>query len=118
MPFFQQMEFGQHVQHPLVRAAAVAPVPDPVRGDEVLACVLAPDVSADPTARQAAAKELVRWCLTRLAYYKAPGHVAFVESLPLTTSQKIQRGELRQLAVNLQGQARCVDTTALKKRSH
>ena len=106
------------LQHPLVRAAAVAPVPDPVRGDEVLACVVAPDVSADPAARQAAAQELVRWCLTRLAYYKAPGHVAFVESLPLTTSQKIQRGELRQLAVNLQGQARCVDTTALKKRSH
>lgn len=106
------------LQHPLVRSAAVAPVPDAVRGDEVLACVVAPDVAADPAARQAAAEELVRWCLTRLAYYKAPGHVAFVDALPLTTSQKIQRGELRQLAVAMQGQANCVDTTAIKKRSH
>lgn len=106
------------LQHPLVRSVAVAPVPDTVRGDEVLACVVAPDVAADPAAREVAAQELVRWCLTRLAYYKAPGHVAFVDALPLTTSQKIQRGELRQLALNVQGQPNCVDTTALKKRSH
>lgn len=106
------------LQHPLVRSVAVAPVPDTVRGDEVLACVVAPDVAADPAAREVAAQELVRWCLTRLAYYKAPGHVAFVDELPLTTSQKIQRGELRQLALNVQGQPNCVDTTALKKRSH
>lgn len=106
------------LQHPMVRSVAVAAVPDAVRGDEVMACVVAPDVAADSSARKLAAEELVRWCLTRLAYYKAPGHVAFVDALPLTTSQKIQRGELRNVALKAQGQAHCVDTTALKKRSH
>ena len=42
---------------------------------------------------------------TQLAYYKAPGYVAFVDALPLTPSQKIQRGQLRELAHALPGQA-------------
>lgn len=104
------------LQHPMVRTAAVAAVPDPVRGDEVLACVVAPDVGSDPVAQRAAAEELVNWCLARLAYYKAPGYVAFVEALPLTASQKVQRGELRTLALQLRDQPSCVDTVAMKKR--
>lgn len=103
-------------QHPLVRTVAVAAVPDPVRGDEVLACVVAPDVAADPAARLAAAQDMVNWCLARLSYYKAPGYVAFVEALPLTASQKVQRGELRSLASQVRGQPNCVDTSAMKKR--
>ena len=102
------------LQHPRVRAAAVAAVPDAVRGDEVLACVVAPDVGTE--VREAAAREITQWCLERLAYYKAPGYVAFVEALPLTTSQKVQRGELKVLAQQAVGQAHCVNTVAMKKR--
>ena len=103
-------------QHPLVHAAAVAAVPDPVRGDEVLACIVAPTLSADPAARTDAAREIVSWCLERLAYYKAPAYVAFVDALPLTASQKVARGDLRLLAAGLPGQAHCIDTHAMKKR--
>ena len=104
------------LQHPLVRAVAVAATPDPVRGDEVLACVIAADPPLDAAARQRMAETLVHWCLERLAYFKAPGYVAFVQSLPLTASQKVQRGELKALAAQLPGSDRCVDTRALKKR--
>ncbi len=104
------------LQPPRVKAAAVAAVPDAVRGDEVLACIVSDGVAADAGARRAAAADIVDWCLARLAYYKAPGYVAFVDALPLTTSQKVQRGELRALAVSLVGQATCIDTCALKKR--
>ena len=104
------------LQHPLVRAVAVAATPDPVRGDEVLACVIAADPPADDPARREAAVALVQWCLERLAYYKAPGYVAFVDALPLTPSQKVQRGELKALAARLPGTQACVDTRALKKR--
>lgn len=106
-------------QHPAVKASAVAATPDPVRGDEVLACVvLHPPVDgAEHAADHAAlAAALVQHTLAQLAYYKAPGYVAFVDSLPLTASQKIQRGELRSLAQALPGQAHCVDTRALKRR--
>lgn len=104
------------LQHPLVKAVAVAAVPDPVRGDEVLACVVAETAPADATARADAARGIVQWSLQQLAYYKAPGYVAFVDSLPLTTTNKIQRGEMKTLAPTLPGTACCVDTTAMKKR--
>jgi len=36
--------------------------------------------------------------------------------LPLTVSQKIQRGELRELARSLPGAPNCIDTRAMKRR--
>ena len=96
-------------------APAVAATPDPVRGDEVLACV----VTQEPVPqeqREAIAASIVQWSLERLAYYKAPGYVAFVNALPVTSSQKIQRGELKTLAAQLPGQEHCIDTRHLKNR--
>ncbi|MBV2160365.1 AMP-binding protein [Achromobacter denitrificans] len=104
------------MQHPLVKAVAVAAVPDPVRGDEVLACVVPDKWPATDAQMTEAARSIVQWSLEQLAYYKAPGYVAFVDSLPLTTTNKIQRGEMKALAPTLPGTARCVDTCSMKKR--
>ncbi|MGS1007291.1 AMP-binding protein [Achromobacter anxifer] len=104
------------LQHPLVKAVAVAAVPDAVRGDEVLACVVPEGLPAEGDAMEQAARSIVQWSLEQLAYYKAPGYVAFVDSLPLTTTNKIQRGEMKALAPTLPGTARCVDTGHMKKR--
>ena len=103
-------------QHPLVKAVAVAAVPDPVRGDEVMALVVPQDPPTDTATMEAAAADIVRWTLSRLAYYKAPGYVAFVDALPLTTTNKIQRGELKALAPTLVDGPDCVNTCAMKKR--
>jgi acyl-CoA synthetase (AMP-forming)/AMP-acid ligase II len=102
-------------RHAGVREVAVAATPDAVRGDEVLACVV-PVAALDAAGRDALARELVALCLDQLAYFKAPGWVAFVPSLPLTPTQKIQRGELKILARSLPGSAACIDTRTLKKR--
>jgi acyl-CoA synthetase (AMP-forming)/AMP-acid ligase II len=101
-------------QHPLVRTVAVAAVPDAVRGDEVLAAVVPREPIAD-TGR--AAHDLVGWCLSRLAYYTAPGYVAFIEALPLTATSKIARGTMKDLAKKLLDDPGCIDTRALKKRA-
>jgi acyl-coenzyme A synthetase/AMP-(fatty) acid ligase len=103
-------------QHPAVKTAAVAATPDAVRGDEVLACIVTREPLV-PERRDAIARSLVGHTLERLAYYKAPGYVAFVDALPLTLSQKIQRGQLKDLARTLPGQAHCIDTRSLKKRT-
>ena len=100
-------------QHDLVRAAAVCAVPDPVRGDEVLACIIANTPPPDPAG---AGRAIVAWCLSRLAYYKAPGYVAFVTELPLTATNKIQRGNLRTLAERLAADPATIDTRAMKRR--
>ena len=101
-------------QHPGVAGVAVAPTADPVRGEEVFACVVAqPHTQADA----ALARAIVAWCLERVAYYKAPGYIAFVPDLPLTSTQKIQRGDLRALVADLLASGQAHDTRALKRRA-
>ena len=100
-------------QHPAIRAAAVAAVPDALRGDEVLACIVP---HAPPADRAALAGDIVAWCLRLLAYYKAPGYVAFVDALPLTATNKVQRGALKEAAARLQSDPATIDTRPLKKR--
>jgi len=100
------------MRHPAVRAAAVAAVPDAVRGDEVFACLVVEGEGTPELAR-----EISGWCLTQLAYYKAPGFIAFVDELPLTATQKIQRGVLKTLAAELADDPATVDLRHLKKRT-
>ena len=61
-------------QHPQVRAAAVTAVADELRGDEVFACIVPKGAIED---RARLAEELLALCRERLAYYKAPGYIAF-----------------------------------------
>ena len=63
------------------------------------------------------AAEIVRHALSRLAYYKAPGYVAFVSALPLTSTEKIQRGALKQDVARIMAGGEAIDTRAMKKRS-
>ena len=99
------------MQHPDIKAVAAAAAPDEVRGDEVLACIVCELERTPETARA-----IVTWALERMAYYKAPGYVAFVDALPLTPTQKIQRGVLKKMVPDLLADAATVDTRAMKKR--
>ena len=87
-------------QHPLVSEVACAAVPDDLRGEEVLACIVPSEPIAD-AARAAA--DIVAHTLRQLAYFKAPGYIAFVSALPLTATNKVQRGELGAWARELPG---------------
>ena len=42
-------------------------------------------------------EEIIAWCREKLARYKCPRHVVFVE-LPKTSTGKIQKFKLRELA--------------------
>ena len=107
---------GVLLRHPRVAAIAVAATPDPVRGDEVFACI----VPAEGFERERAfevAEDVTRWSLEQLAYYKAPGYIAFVDSLPLTSTNKLQRGELKALVERLRVKEDTLDLRHLKKRA-
>jgi acyl-CoA synthetase (AMP-forming)/AMP-acid ligase II len=104
------------LQHPRVAGVGVTAVPDEVRGDEVMACVVPRGVVMEAE-RETYARELVQFCLGRLAYFKAPGYVALCERLPLTPTEKIQRAQLKELAQALVATATCVDVRLLKKRT-
>ena len=71
--------------------AAVIAVPDELRQEEVMACIVpAPGAGADLDA----AKALQDLCLQRLSYYKAPGYLLFVDTLPVTSTQKVRKVSL------------------------
>lgn len=104
------------LQYPGIAAVGVTAVPDAVRGDEVMACVVSGEPLSD-TGRAAFAEDLARFCLQRLAYFKAPGYVGFCDGLPLTATEKIQRARLKELGEALLRSSACVDLRELKKRT-
>jgi long-chain acyl-CoA synthetase len=76
-------------EHPAVREAAVVGVPDDYRGETVKAFVsLRSGESAD-------ADDLIAFCRERMAAYKYPRLVEFVDELPKTASGKVLRRVLR-----------------------
>jgi fatty-acyl-CoA synthase len=78
-------------RHPAVMAAAVVARPDPKWGETPCAFVeLKPGVSVSET-------ELIDFCRTRMAKFKAPRAVVFGE-LPKTSTGKIQKFVLREKA--------------------
>jgi crotonobetaine/carnitine-CoA ligase len=77
--------------HEAVAQVAVLAVPDEVREEEVMACVVP---MAGVAGDRALASQLQDWCLARLAYFKAPGWVLFVSSLPTTGTQKVQKTQI------------------------
>jgi len=99
-------------RHPAIRQAAVAATPDQVRGDEVAAVIISEQAGAD----RALAEDIVRWSLAQMAYYKAPGWICFVDSLPLTATEKIQRGGLKDFVAKLMRDGAFHDLRDLKKR--
>ena len=75
--------------HPAVREAAVVGVPDAYRGETVKAFVsLRPGEGVE-------AEELIAFCRERMAAYKYPRVVEFVDELPRTASGKVLRRALR-----------------------
>ena len=74
--------------HPEIQQVAVIAAPDSVRDEEVMACVVSPNRSKEN------AISIQDWCLERLSYFKAPGIVAFVDALPVTSTNKVQKARL------------------------
>ena len=77
--------------HDAVAQVAVVAAPDELREEEVLACIVTmPGIKGDP----ALADALFEQCNARLAYFKAPGWVLFLDKLPTTGTQKVQKTQI------------------------
>ncbi len=76
--------------HPAIEQASVVGVPDPKYGEELCAWIkLKPGASLT-------AEEVRAFCRTRLAHFKVPRYVRFVESFPQTVTGKIQKFKIRE----------------------
>ncbi len=76
-------------QHPDVAAAAVIGIPDEMRGEVVGAVV------SLKTGAAAAEQDIKRLCLERLASYKVPKQIIFLDFLPRTSSGTIDKESIR-----------------------
>jgi long-chain acyl-CoA synthetase len=79
--------------NPKVLEVAVVGVPDPVMGEVVKACV------ALKPGEKATEEEIKQFCAGRLADYKVPKFVEFMDSLPRNPAGKVSKPELRYVPV-------------------
>jgi len=77
-------------EHPAVHMCAVVSTPDPKWGEVGLACVV---LKPGATTTE---EELIAFLQERLARYKIPKRVVFMDSLPISAAGKILKRELRE----------------------
>ncbi len=87
------------LEHPKILEACAVGVPDSYRGETVKAFVVVKEGEA------LSEEEVISFCKERLAAYKVPKQVEFLEALPKTVIGKILRRELRQREVEGQDRA-------------
>lgn len=98
------------IRHPAVQMAGVVGKPDPKRTEIVVAFIV---LKPGHTPSGALADEIRHFVRTRLAAHEYPREIAFVGELPMTTTGKIIRRELRQMAG---ARAEPRDQTSLTRR--
>jgi fatty-acyl-CoA synthase len=83
--------------HPDVADVQVVGVPDPKYGEEVLAAVR---LRAGASISE---EELREFCRGKVAHYKVPRYVRFVDEFPMTVTGKVQKYKMREEAVSALG---------------
>lgn len=76
-------------EHPAVLESAAVGVPDAVRDEAIVLHVVLHD------GRSATGDELIAWCEQRLAPFKVPDSIRFLDQLPRTSVGKIRKSALR-----------------------
>jgi len=77
-------------QHPKIEECTVIGVADRVHGEEVKAYII---LRPDQTATK---EEIFEFCKSRLAFYKCPRHIEFVDNLPHSVTGKVLKHLLRE----------------------
>jgi len=81
-------------QHPAVASAQVIGVPDERMGEELMAWVVVREGGL------LSEEELKDFCKDRIAHFKVPRYVKFVDEYPMTVTGKVQKFLMRQMAID------------------
>jgi crotonobetaine/carnitine-CoA ligase len=78
-------------ENDLVSKVACISVKDEVREEEVMACIV---LKEQVSKTLATAQEIFNHSSERLAYYKTPGYILFMDDLPVTGTQKVVKHKI------------------------
>ncbi len=76
-------------EHPKIANVQVVGVPDPKYGEELCACI---ELHEGESASEA---EIREFCMGKIAHFKIPRYIVFVEDFPMTVTGKVQKYLLR-----------------------
>ena len=79
--------------HPAVADVQVVGIPDAKYGEEIVAWI---KFHPGHTANEL---ELQTWCKSRIAHFKAPRFIKFVDAFPMTVTGKIQKFKMREISI-------------------
>jgi crotonobetaine/carnitine-CoA ligase len=99
--------------HDAVAQVAVIAAPDELREEEVFAAVVLMPGEV-PTGELA--RTIFGWCNDRLAYFKPPGWILFVDKLPTTGTQKVQKTQIFAAGEDPRSRSGVHDLRSLKRR--
>ncbi len=101
------------LKNTLVDNCAVTAVPDEMRGDEVFAFIV---TTSQGSGQQELVRQIFDAAMDSIAYFKVPGYIQLVDSLPLTGSNKVDRATIKRSARESVALGECIDLRALKQR--
>ena len=104
---------GVLFQSPEIANCVATPIYDEMRGEEVGACIV---LSEGVEANEGTAKKIFDFCNEKLIYYKVPGYFLFMDNLPMTSSQKIQRGEIKKISAEMIEKGEFIDLREMKRK--
>lgn len=87
--------------HPEIEEVQVIGVPDKVYGEQLMAWIKRkPDLASPQLVSQ---DDLKAFCAGKIAHYKVPHYVHFVETFPMTVTGKIRKVEMRARSIKALG---------------
>ena len=78
--------------HPKISDVQVIGVPDKKYGEEVMAWVKLKDGD------QAVPEEIIDFCKGKIAHFKVPRYIKFVDEFPMTVTGKVRKIEMREVS--------------------
>lgn len=99
---------------PAVALVAVLSVPDEFHDEEIMACI---QLVAGVQPSIELARTIVEAARDKLAHYKLPAWIAFVDAIPVTGTQKVRKGVLFAEGCDPRKDPRSHDLRQLKRRS-